>query len=62
MELKDLITEKQAKGAISIEQAKYKPLANEPEWWTVRAFVIASDKDRQFAEYPLDYTIKKRNN
>jgi len=63
MELKDLITEMQAKGQITIEQVRPSDLLTEDkDWWAVRAYVIAIDKDRMFAEYPLRSAIEKRGN
>lgn len=35
---------------------------DDKDWWTLRAFIIATDRDRMFAEYPLGLATRKRNN
>ena len=63
MELKDLITAMQKNGLITIEQVHPSDLLTEDkDWWAVRAYVIATDKNRQFSMLPLRSAIEKRNN
>ncbi len=58
----DMMQDALDKGLISFAKMQTQPLVTDRNWWNVRAWVIATDRDLQAAELPMPERLRLRRN